>query len=124
MFAARLIIDAPDVLVFVRDTAVVVEDLPARIVRAQVDSSENLQRRSGVPARVYPVVGEPAAVQANARASGKRCPVTAQHRRRGNKCTARCRVLAQKRALITAEEKQLVLYNGTADGSAKLVPLE
>src|SRR5256885_7279240 len=48
MFVAHLIIDAPDILVFVRDTPGPVEDLPARVVRRQVDPSEDLQRRSSV----------------------------------------------------------------------------
>src|SRR5437773_9106677 len=125
MFVAHLIIDAPDILVFVRDTPGPVEDLPARVVRRQVDPSEDLQRRSSVPTRIDPVVQESAAVQVNARACVERRPVAVlDHGPCGNECAARCWVLSQNCALIAAEEKEPVRHNGTPDRAAELVALE
>src|SRR5581483_11745870 len=54
----------------------------------------------------------------------KRSEVAGQHRCRRNEGFAICRVLADRGALITAEEKEFVLFDWTAERSSKLIALQ
>src|SRR5713226_7881777 len=115
MFVARLVIDLAYPLSLVFDILLTKSDFPARIVGLG-EAGRNFQRDRAEQCRIDAIVLKRRPQRDSAcatRGGGVNREVAGKHRRRWNELSHVRRILPENGALITAEEKQFVLDDGT-----------